>query len=328
MTLAQRRVTLILRALGLGDLLTSVPALRAVRAALPEHRLVLATSAALRPLLSLIGGVDEMLAAGPLQPLDWSGPCPDVAVNLHGCGPQSHRVLMATRPSRLVAFESPELALPGPSWRSREHEVERWARLVRTEFDVAVASSDLRLGIPHVEPLVTGAVVIHPGAASSSRRWPVSRFAAVAHALAQSGAAVVVTGSVAERQLVEAVVFAAGLPAPAALAGTTLVELAALVAHARLLVCGDTGVAHLATAYATPSVVLFGPVDPACWGPVGVGPHRALWRGITGDPHADRLDPGLALIQVAEVVDAAESLLSGAPEPAEEACTVNQSTVR
>ncbi len=38
--------------------------------------------------------------------------------------------------------------------------------------------------------------------------------------------------------------------------------LAGRVASARLLVCGDTGVAHLATACGTPSVLLFGPTDP------------------------------------------------------------------
>ena len=52
------------------------------------------------------------------------------------------------------------------------------------------------------------------------------------------------------------------------LAGETdLLTLAATIAHARLLLCGDTGLAHLATAFGTPSVVLFGPTPPARWGP-------------------------------------------------------------
>ncbi|WP_260615114.1 MFS transporter, partial [Streptomyces sp. WAC05292] len=42
--------------------------------------------------------------------------------------------------------------------------------------------------------------------------------------------------------------------------------LAALVAHARCVVAGDSGVAHLASALRTPSVVLFGPVAPRLWG--------------------------------------------------------------
>jgi ADP-heptose:LPS heptosyltransferase len=68
-------------------------------------------------------------------------------------------------------------------------------------------------------------------------------------------------------------------------------------------VCGDTGVAHLATALGTPSVVLFGPTAPARWGPPPDRPiHRVLWAGAEGDPHADRPDPGLLRIGVDDVL--------------------------
>lgn len=46
--------------------------------------------------------------------------------------------------------------------------------------------------------------------------------------------------------------WAAGLPATANLAGTTLLGLAGVIAGARLVICGDTGVGHLASAYGTP----------------------------------------------------------------------------
>jgi ADP-heptose:LPS heptosyltransferase len=78
-----------------------------------------------------------------------------------------------------------------------------------------------------------------------------------------------------------------------------------VVATASLVVCGDTGVAHLATAYATPSVVLFGPTPPAYWGPPDRPWHRSLWTGGTGDPHGDAPDPGLLEIAVDDVVAAA-----------------------
>ena len=68
---------------------------------------------------------------------------------------------------------------------------------------------------------------------------------------------------------------------------------------------------HLATALGTPSVVLFGPTDPARWGPPEAGPHRVLWAGRTGDPHGDRPDPGLLTITVDEVARAVASLTRG-----------------
>jgi ADP-heptose:LPS heptosyltransferase len=84
-----------------------------------------------------------------------------------------------------------------------------------------------------------------------------------------------------------------------------VVQLAALVANARLVICGDTGLAHLASAYGTPSVLLFGPTPPSQWGPPADGPHTVLWEGSSGDPHGDQPDPGLLMIDVEDVIEAA-----------------------
>jgi ADP-heptose:LPS heptosyltransferase len=152
--------------------------------------------------------------------------------------------------------------------------------------------------------------VVHPGAKSPSRRWPVDRYAAVARALARRGHRVVVTGSPGERDIAVQVARDAGLPRTAALAGRTGIgELAGLVAHARLVISGDTGIAHLATAYRTPSVVLFGPVSPAQWGPPAGRPyHRAIWHGVRsepGDTPGPEVHPALLAIGVDEVLAAA-----------------------
>src|SRR5205823_2724259 len=106
----------------------------------------------------------------------------------------------------------------------------------------------------------------------------------------------------------------AGLPRGAVLAGRTgLAGLARLVAGVALVICGDTGVGHLATATATPSVLLFGPVPPSQWGPLRDRErHTVLWSGGTGDPHGGVPDPGLLAIAVPEVLAAARALLAGA----------------
>src|SRR5690606_14681989 len=101
-----------------------------------------------------------------------------------------------------------------------------------------------------------------------------------------------------------------GLPRSAVLAGTLgLLDLVALISDCRLLICGDTGVGHIATATGTPSVLLFGPTPPNRWGPRGSGPHVAVWAGDKGDPHGDRPHPGLLLITVPRVLAATDTLV-------------------
>ena len=304
------RRALVLRAIGLGDHLAGVPALRALRRALPDHELVLAAPGVLGPLVGLTGAVDRHLPVGELQPVPWTGPPPDVAVDLHGNGPASRSLLEILRPGRLVAYEVPG----GPRWDPEEHERDRWCRLVTESFGVAADPHDVALEEPDVAPPVVDAVVVHPGAAAPGRRWPAQRFAAVARALAEQGETVVLTGSAGEVGLAEDVSRSAGLPSTAVLAGRTdLAELAALVASSRLVVCGDTGTAHLASAYRRPSVLLFGPTPPQRWGPPP-GPHTVLWRGTrAGDPHAVDVDPALAAITVADVLEACRLRLSPPP---------------
>ncbi|MGN9840349.1 glycosyltransferase family 9 protein [Nonomuraea sp. H19] len=285
---------LVLRGLGLGDLLTAVPALRALRQAFPRHRLTLAAPRTLDALLPLIGAVDAQVDVRGPGPVPFERP--DIAVNLHGRGPQSIEALRRTEPGRLISFGT------GPPWQDGVHEVRRWCGLLEWH-GIPADPNDLTLGISDR----TGPAIVHPGAAYPARRWPPERFAEVAATLED----VVVTGNDEEVPLARKVAELAGLPPERMLAGRTcMADLVDLVSRARLVVCGDTGVAHLATAFCVPSVVLFGPVSPAQWGPPPGWRHVALWAGHRGDPHGLRPDPGLLEIEVSEVVDAALEVTS------------------
>jgi len=296
---------LALRALGLGDLLTVVPALRGLRRAHPDHRLVLAAPAPLAELVALTGAVDELLPTPGLAPL--AVPAPELAVNLHGQGPRSTAILRDLGPGTLLTHAHPEHpGVPGLSWRADLHEVARWCRLLASA-GIGCDPADLGLARPDGPSPAPGAVVVHPGAGFPARQWPAARYATVARELARGGRPLVVTGDPGQRALARRVAEGAGLPDGAVLAGrTSLGQLAALVAEAALVVCGDTGIAHLATAYGTPSVVLFGPVAPRHWGPPpDRRQHVALWAGRAGDTFADRPDPGLLRLTPDDVLAAA-----------------------
>jgi ADP-heptose:LPS heptosyltransferase len=300
-------VLLALRALHLGDLLAAVPALRALRRAWPAHRLVLAAPAGLAPIAELIGGIGEVWPTG--EDLLWSvaPPGADIAVNLHGKGPRSHRLLDRLSPRQRIGYAAP--GWPGPRWQEGLHERDRWCALLRAH-SIAADPGDLRLCPPGASGR-PGAVVLNPGATYGSRRWPLPRFSAVAAALAKAGYDVVVTGTAAERDRSRALAELAGLPESSVLAGRTgVLDIAALVADARLVISTDSGIAHLSYAYATPSVVLFGPAPISEWGPPEGGPHRALTSSHPrGDPFADTTDPALLGVSITDVIVAADELL-------------------
>lgn len=322
--MADRLRVLALRALGLGDLLTAVPALRALRRRWPTAELMLLAPSGLAPLVPLIGGIDRLVPVrAVVGARDRPDPAtlrltaevdrPDVAVNLHGRGPQSTTTLAGLRPSRLIAFEVDDGGVLS-RFDDHEHEVARWCRLL-TEHGVAADPGDLRLLPAGVPPAVPAGVVLHPGAGQPSRRWPVPRWVAVARGLATTGGPVVVTGGPDEVELAEQVADGAGLPRSAVLAGRTgLAVLAATVAAARLVVAPDTGISHLATGYGVASVTLFGPTPPALWGPPTVsGQHRVLWAGRPGDNYAEEPDPGLLELTAEQVLAAALPLLGVTP---------------
>jgi ADP-heptose:LPS heptosyltransferase len=300
---------LILRALGLGDLLTAVPALRALASAYPDRERVLAAPAVLKPLVERIDSGLRVEATGELEPLPTSAHDAALAVNLHGRGPQSHRVLRDAGADEFVWFEHDEVpeSEGAPAWRPGEHEVRRWCRLL-SESGIAADPANLDIEAPPGEPPAAArrATLIHPGAASGARRWPAERFAAVAMHERSQGRSVAITGSASELPLARLVAERAGLASDSVLAGRTeLTDLMRAVAAADRVICGDTGVAHLATALRTPSIILFGPTSPAQWGPPKERPwHRAIWKGAAGDPHARSVDPGLLDVGVGDVLDA------------------------
>jgi ADP-heptose:LPS heptosyltransferase len=302
---------LILRALGLGDFLTAVPAYRGLRRAFPDATITLAAPAVLEPLAALTGAIDGLLPVNGLGGLSVMSPPPDLAVNLHGTGPQSIEDLLATGARRPLTHRHPQYpSMPGPDWCEEMHEVERWTRLLILD-GIPADPTALGLAKPTQSPRIRHAVIVHPGAKAPARRWPVSRFGTVARALALAGHAVCITGSTSERGRCLAVARSAGLGPDCVLAGALdLGGLAALVADARLVISGDTGIAHLSSAYGTPSVVLFGPTSPGRWGPPAQAPSTVIWRGVTGDPHGRRVDPALLDIGSEEVLEAADARLT------------------
>jgi ADP-heptose:LPS heptosyltransferase len=297
----------VLRALQLGDMLCAVPALRALRAAYPQACITLIGLPWARELAARFSRyVDDFIEFPGFPGLPERACDPraftafladaqdrrfDLALQLHGDGRVSNAVA-ALLGARECAGYFPRGG-PCPDafrflpWEPREHEVLRPLRLLE-RLGVPGAGIDLEFPLDAVdeEELARLArafrfrpghyVCVHPGAQLASRRWPAERFARVADALAAEGHTIVLTGAAGEAALTCAVA-GAMRSRPVDLTGrTSLGALAALVANARLLVCNDTGVSHIAAATRTPSVVVSCGADTARWAPLDPTRHRVL----------------------------------------------------
>jgi ADP-heptose:LPS heptosyltransferase len=112
-------------------------------------------------------------------------------------------------------------------------------------------------------------VLIHPGAGSASKCWPLESYQALAAALPHSNIQPVFLLGHVELELLGAAVTEALLQFAPVIHGVSLPEAAALIAAADAYVGNDSGMSQVSAAVETPTVALFGPTDPATWRPLG-----------------------------------------------------------
>jgi ADP-heptose:LPS heptosyltransferase len=301
----------VFRALVLGDMLCAVPAWRALKRGWPDARLTLIGLPWARELASRLWMVDAFIEFPGFPGLPESPPdlpaLPgflsrmqqerfDLLVQMHGSGHLTNTLLAACGPRHLAGFFGPGAYVPEPAWFTPwpgGHEIERLLALVDalglprcgTALEFPLRDAD-RAELAAMWPASgsTPYVCVHPGAQLPSRRWPPERFAAVADDLAGCGLAVVLTGTQGEAALVAQVERAMRRPAVDLAGRTTLWTLGALVERARLVVCNDTGISHIAAALGTPSVVVSSGADVERWAPIDRRRHTVLWQSVPCRP--------------------------------------------
>jgi heptosyltransferase II len=127
-------------------------------------------------------------------------------------------------------------------------------------------------------------VLLAPGAAFSwTKRWPPELWGRLAALLSEAGSPVALVIGPGEEEIAARAVAAAGRPVPVLGADLDPVELAALLARARVVAANDSGPMHIAAAVGTPVVAIFGPTDPGRTGPSGSA-SRVLDRYVFCSP--------------------------------------------
>jgi lipopolysaccharide heptosyltransferase I len=295
---------LIVRLGALGDVVHAIPAAAALRKAYPGARIDWLVDAKHRAIVDLVTAVDRTIVLESPTLHGWTALVPvlrrtsyDLAIDLQGLL-KSAVLARASGAARVVGFSIWHLrektARPFYSdtvdvgrtsvdvgrtsqvrQRETEHVITKNLRLLS-----AVGVDDLTITFPLATPPSSALdrlrdsmsgdrrfALINAGAAWPNKRWPPERFGEVAAFLRDACALTpVVLWGPGEEALAAGVVAASDGSAIVA-PPTEIHDLVALSQHAALVVSGDTGPLHIATATGTPVVGLFGPTDPARNGP-------------------------------------------------------------
>ncbi|MBM3855438.1 MAG: hypothetical protein FJ399_20170, partial [Verrucomicrobia bacterium] len=271
----------------LGDVVMTVPLLRALRAGRPDAEITLLARPQFLPLL------EGWRVADRVRPLPARGPAyfarflslrreyPDVWLLftnslrgdleawLSGCR-QRFGLVRRGRPRPLLSHAYP---VPADFDESARPQLELWENFLR-HFGLAAPPDRSPLGAGSAPTAARIALI--PGSENTpAKRWPVAHWRALVESLPAER--FVVCGTANDRPVADAV--AAGFdPARVEnLAGRTdLPAFADLLCQCRLLVTNDTGGMHLANALGVPLLALFGPTNPVRTGPVFSSPASCL----------------------------------------------------
>lgn len=325
------RRLLFIRTDRLGETLLNLPAITALKQALPRASLTLLVHPGLESLMASMPDIDHVMS----YPFDLKASWWIRALRLgRQLNAQQFDIAVVSNPKKELHLAVWLAGIPCRVGYARKwgwllthrlqdrkalgevHEVEYNLDLIRalglpvsvTPFQiprVVIEEADVlqlieRQGVKPSEPFL----VVHPWTSNPVKQWPLDRYRRLIQEIVERlHMQVVLVGGQEERQRVTEVLSPGGLVAD--LVGrVTLKQLAALLQHARALVSNDSGPMHLAAALGTPTIALFGTKDaasgPRRWGPWGEG-HVVIWK------------PSMEAIRVDDVIEALKERFATTP---------------
>jgi len=291
----------------LGDVVLTLPVIRALRDHYPESRLALAVREKAKDLLTDCPWIDHLISIrhmeqGPVKTVRYQtaffralrASRYDLAIDLRTGTRGAILSYLSGAPHRLGRF-----ADDGRLWRNRlfthlvrppaDKELEQHAsshglnilsplhvvvkdpvpRLTVSETNRENARRILQeTGVSPERPLLA----VHPFSLWPYKEWRASRWSRLLGDLGEKGRyTVIVTGSPEERHRAQSIAAASRVPVFNLAGKTPLHVLPAVFQCCRLVIGVDTVALHLAAAVGTPTIGLFGPSSPVIWAPRGKG---------------------------------------------------------
>lgn len=136
-----------------------------------------------------------------------------------------------------------------------------------------------------VEKKLSSLAIIHPAAAFATKEWPIENFARAAEYLASKGLKTVAVAAKNEKDILDELNAASKVPV-ITFDDLTLPEITALASRAKIFIGNDSGIAHIAAAVDTPSVVIFGSSNRVHWRPWTDAPNEIVYEEFACQPCA------------------------------------------
>jgi len=295
----------VIRLRSIGDTVLATPTLVALRRFLPDARIDILLEDWVAPLLDGFDAVDNVIEVGGGRRGRLKAAWEirrnryDVVFNLHGGTTSTfltfvsgarHRVGYADyQYSFLHTHRSPPAA---EFWQqARTHSAEQQLALAghvgvpvddrpRSQLAISTSAEALLTEKFHNEGRFA---LLHPAGLFKTKQWSVDNFASVVDHLARRGLASVAVAGPGERQVLEDLKQASRAPV-IVFDELTLPEIIVLASRASLFVGNDSGVAHIAAAVDTPTVVIFGSSNRDHWHPWTDAPYEIVYNEFNCQP--------------------------------------------
>ena len=304
---------LVVRLRSIGDTVLSTPSLIELRRFLPAARVDMLLEDWVASVLDGFDAIDNVISVGSSNSARFTTARQlrsrkyDVAINLHG-GTTATFFTFASGARYRIGFENYQYAFfhnilvgsPAEYWgRARVHSVEQQLALlgsigvpvrkdVRTSLAIttaAVESLEERVSARSAQSLsqIGPFALVHPAAAFATKQWSVENFARTVEFLRSKGLNAVAIAANDERGVLDELQAETGVPL-LTFDDLTLPEITALASKASLFVGNDSGIAHIASAVGTPSVVIFGSSNRDHWRPWTDAPNEIVFNEFACQP--------------------------------------------
>lgn len=296
---------LVVKLRSIGDTVLSTPSLIALKRFLPDAEIDILLETHVAPVLAAALEGVNVIAVSPTArdrfrtAMQLRRRHYDVAFNLHGgttatffvrASGARHRIGLASYQYSLLYNHL--LTSPSDFWkRETLHSAEQQLALLgfagvrvedRPKSRLAVTAEGITARVSEWHERGNYAL-LHPTTAFFTKQWPVENFARTAEFFANKGLAVIAISSKSESKALGELI-AASQAHITAFDDLSLPEITALASKARLFVGNDSGIAHIAAAVNTPTVVIFGSSNRDHWRPWTDTPNEIVYEEFPCQP--------------------------------------------